>query len=420
MRDSEKNVFDILTVGAGPAGMCAAIFAARSGASVGIVERNGRDRPGKKLAITGKGRCNVTNECDRDVFLASVRTNPRFLYSAFAAFPPSDVISFFESAGVPLKTERGRRVFPQSDRARDVVDALVREADAAGVKRIGEKVTGICEDGGLFKISGSSGDGPLTARRVILATGGRSYQLTGSDGSGYRLASQLGHRIVEPRPSLVPIICRGDLCARMMGLSLKNVALTLFDPSGKRVYEDFGEMLFTHFGISGPMALSASCYIRGNAGAGWRVSIDLKPALNESMLDARILSDFSGELNRDLVNSLSGLLPSKMIEPFVELSGIPPHKKVNSVTREERASLVRLFKNFELQIAGLRPIDEAIVTSGGVDVAEIDPKTMESKLVPGLYFAGEIIDVDAFTGGYNLQICWSTGKLAGVSAAASL
>ena len=417
MRENGKTDCDLLIVGAGPAGMCASVFAARAGASVILAEGNGRDRPGKKLSITGKGRCNITNECDRDVFLSSVSRNPRFLYSAFAAFPPSEVMDFFENAGLPLKTERGRRVFPQSDRAQDVVAALVREMDAAGVVRIGGKVSSIAQTGDGFEAEFSSRQKPLTAKKVILATGGKSYQLTGSDGSGYRIAEDLGHRIIEPKPSLVPVICKGPLCRSMMGLSLRNVTLSVFDPSGRRVFEDFGEMLFTHFGISGPLTLSASCFIHDAEKGGWRASIDLKPALSESVLDARILSDFSGELNRDFSNSLSALLPSKMIDPFISLTGIPPSRKVNSITREERARIVRLMKNFELEIAGLRPIDEAIVTSGGVDVSEIDPKTMESKLVPGLYFAGEIIDVDAFTGGYNLQIAWSTGKLAGTAAA---
>ena len=406
---------DILIVGAGAAGMCAAVFAAREGARVTVAERNGKDRPGRKLAITGKGRCNLTNLCDRDTFMSSVMRNPRFLYSAFASFPPEAVMSFFEDAGVPLKVERGRRVFPESDRAQDVVAALQSQMKAAGVRTVGGKVTRIEKKEDVFE--STIQDGPvIRSRSVIIATGGRSYQLTGSDGNGYRLAEAFGHKIIEQRPSLVPIICRGDVCRRLMGLSLKNVTLTVYDPEGKQVFEDFGEMLFTHFGISGPLTLSASCFIRDGE-PGWKAVIDLKPALTESMLDARILSDFSGELNRDFSNSLSGLLPAKMIVPFVELSGIPAARKVNSITREERARLLRLFKHFELDIAGLRPIDEAIVTAGGVDVREINPRTMESKLEEGLYFAGEIIDVDAYTGGYNLQIAWSTGRLAGISAA---
>ena len=394
--------------------MCAAYFAARQGADVTVFERNGKKRLGRKIGITGKGRCNLTNNCDAREFLANVPRNPKFLYSSVAAFPPAKVMEWFESAGVPLKTERGNRVFPVSDRATDISSALSRMILDAGVRVTEAKIVSVTATDGGFEI----GDGKrvFSADRVIIATGGASYPATGSDGSGYLLAAALGHSVIPPRPSLVPITCIGGDCADMQGLSLKNVGFSVEDPSGKKVYEDFGELLFTHFGISGPVVLSASACLGDISGGGFSAVIDLKPALDEKTLDKRIISDFSAGLNRDFSNSLSGLLPSGMIPVFIRRSGIAPDRKVNTVTKEERRRLVSLFKRFEIGLRDFRPVEEAVITRGGVDVREIDPRTMESKPVPGLYFAGEIIDVDGFTGGFNLQIAWSTGHSAGVAA----
>ncbi|MCQ2427401.1 MAG: NAD(P)/FAD-dependent oxidoreductase [Clostridia bacterium] len=391
--------------------MTAAIFAAENGAEVTLFERNGRDRLGRKLGITGKGRCNLTNECG---------INPRFLYSAFNFCSPADVMSWFEGMGVPLKVERGRRVFPVSDKATDIVLTLKSRILALGIKIEGATVTSVEHDGEEFSVVHSKGCDPF--EKVIIATGGKSYQTTGSDGLGYGLAEELGHTVTPLRASLVPLVCKGELCRSMMGLSLKNIAFSVRDNrTGGIVYEDFGEMLFTHFGMSGPVVLSASAVIgEGLTADRYTALIDLKPALDRKMLDSRLLSEFSQNPNRNYSNSLSSLLPQKMIQPFAVKSGISPDKKVNSVTREERERIIDLLKCFDIPITGLRPIDEAIVTSGGVSVKEISPKNMESKLVPGLYFAGEIIDVDAYTGGYNLQIAWSTGRLAGAAAAQSL
>jgi len=414
---SEHSKNRVAVIGGGPAGMTAAIFAAQNGADVTIFERNGKNRLGKKLAITGKGRCNITNDCQRDEFLANVPRNPRFLYSAYFSFPPQDVMAMFEDLGVPVKVERGKRVFPVSDKAQDVVNALMKKLNRENVKICPAYVEGveIVENGFIVKGREKS----YEADRVILATGGMSYQVTGSDGSGYEIAASLGHTVTPIKPSLVPMVCQGKLCPSMMGLSLKNINLSILDneKNGSTVYEDFGEMMFTHFGLSGPVVLSASAYLDDVKPGRYVAEIDLKPALNEEMLDSRILSDFSKELNKDYSNSLSALLPSKMIEPFVALTGISPARKVNAITKEERRKIVTTMKHFRIPISGLRPIDEAIITSGGIDVKEIDPKTMESKLIPGLYFAGEIIDVDAYTGGFNLQIAWSTGRLAGEHAA---
>ena len=397
--------------------MTAAIFAARAGASVTLYEKNGTGRLGRKLGITGKGRCNLTNECGIDDFLQNVSTNPRFLYSAFTSFPPVDVMSWFESLGVPLKTERGRRVFPVSDKAPDVVFALTRELKRSGAEIVGTQVLSVepCAEG--YRVI--TGEGDFLYRSVIIATGGKSYSVTGSDGSGYRLAGSLGHTLTPPVPALVPLVAGGGICARLQGLTLKNIAFTVRRISdGRAVYEDFGELLFAHFGLTGPVVLSASSVINREIAPGvFRAEIDLKPALEPAVLDARLLSDFSSSLNRNFSNSLSALLPSKLIPVFIERTGIGPDRKVNSITRAERERILGLLKCFDLKIDALRPIDEAIVTSGGISVKEIDPKTMGSKLCEGLYFAGEIIDVDALTGGYNLQIAWSTGRLAGLSAA---
>ncbi len=421
----------VLVVGAGAAGMMAAVAAAQTLRAAGepdggvlLTERG--DRPGRKLRITGKGRCNVTNDCDREEFLRHVMTNPRFLYSALSAFDTQDTRTFFEECGVALKVERGRRVFPVSDRAGDIVDALARACRASGVRSEAGRVTGLLRTEGADsapRIAGVRvGERLLPADTVVLCTGGCSYPITGSDGNGYRLAESVGHTVLPPAPSLIPIVCDGDLCRRMMGLSLRNVRLRVLDTAqGNRVvYEDMGEMLFTHFGVTGPLVLTASAHMTDAAGvrAGrYRLRIDLKPALDEAALDARIQSDFARYPNRDFINALSDLLPQKAIQPVAELSGIPFRKKVNAVTREERRALADVLKELELQPVGFLPLAEAIVTRGGVDVREVNPRTMESKRCPGLYLAGELLDVDATTGGYNLQIAFSTGHLAGESAA---
>ena len=404
----------VAVVGGGAAGMMAAISAANMGANVTLFERN--DRLGKKLRITGKGRCNVTNDCDRDTFLSNVPTNPRFLYSALASFTTADTKAFFENLGVPLKTERGNRVFPVSDKAIDVVVALKDAVRDAGVKVINERVTSLLlRDGAVCGVYTSR---PYDFERVIVCTGGKSYPLTGSDGDGYKLAVQAGHSVTKLLPSLVPIICKGNDHRAMQGLSLRNVGLTIKDnATGKAVYRDFGEMMFTHFGLTGPMILSASAHLPDIAPDKYTAYIDLKPALDEKTLDARLLSDFAKYQNKDFANSLGDLLPQKMIEVIVARSGIDPHKKVNSITAEERRALVLLLKGFSMPLQGFRPIDEAIVTKGGVNVSEIKPASMESRIVSGLYFAGEVLDVDAYTGGFNLQIAFSTGHLAGESAA---
>lgn len=405
----------VAVVGGGAAGMMAAIFAARNGAEVTLYERN--DRMGKKLRITGKGRCNVTNDCDLNEFLANVPTNPRFLYAALSAFTTSDTMDFFEEAGVPLKTERGKRVFPVSDRAADIVAALERKCREYGVHILHRRVQNIVEENACVRaVQTSEGCDPYDA--VILCTGGRSYPTTGSDGDGYRFAERLGHTVTAIKPSLVPLIADGRLCASLQGLSLRNVRLTVYDSARKKaVFEDFGEMMFTHFGLTGPLVLSASAHLSDICPDKYEAQIDLKPALDEKTLDARIRSDFEKYKNRDFINALDDLLPQKLIEPFVGLTQIDPRKKVHSITREERERMVKLLKGFRVKLVGFRPINEAIITRGGVSVKEIDPKTMASKRVKGLYFAGELIDVDAYTGGFNLQIAFSTAVLAGTSAA---
>ena len=405
----------VAVIGGGAAGMMAAIKAAENGAEVTLIERN--DRPGKKLRITGKGRCNVTNACDTKEFLNHVPTNPRFLYSALSCFSTEDTVAFFEEAGVPLKVERGRRVFPVSDRAEDIVNALVKRVKAAGVRIVTGRVDALeARDGAICGCR--IGQRLMEADAVIIATGGRSYPGTGSDGDGYRLAGELGHNVTPLIPSLVPLTSKSRICPSLQGLSLRNVALKVTDTTtGKTAYEDFGEMMFTHFGMTGPMILSASAHLSELSAGRYEAHIDLKPALDEKTLDARILSDFAKYANKDFINALSDLLPAKLIPVVVGLTGIDERKKVNSVTKEERGVLVRTVKDLRIRIDGFRPIAEAIVTKGGIDVKQIDPKTMESKLVSGLYFAGEVIDVDAYTGGYNLQIAFATGALSGQSAA---
>ena len=403
----------VLVLGGGPAGMMAAIAAAENGAACALLEPN--SRLGKKLNITGKGRCNLTNNCDTQELMRHVPQNGRFLYSAFSKYDSRDVMALFEALGVPLKTERGNRVFPASDRAFDISAALERHLEDLQIPWIRDRGAAlILRDGAAAGVRGERG--VYTAPCVVVATGGVSYPLTGSTGDGYRLARAAGHTIVPPRPSLIPLVERGTLCAGMQGLSLRNVTLTAYEGE-KKIYQDFGELLFTHFGLSGPLVLSASAHMRRLGEVTYRVEIDLKPALDEQTLGRRLLADFEKYHNSDFCNALGDLLPRKMIETVVTRSGIPPHSKVHSITREQRRGLVHLLKHFSVDIAGARPVEEAIVTSGGVAVEEINPSTMGSKLVPGLFFAGEVLDVDAYTGGFNLQIAWSTGHLAGESAA---
>lgn len=425
----------VIVIGGGAAGMMAAIAAADAGNRVCLIEKN--EKLGKKLFITGKGRCNVTNAADMETFFANVCANPKFLYGAFYGFDNKAVMEFLERAGCPLKTERGERVFPVSDHSSDVIAALQRElkkrrveillnTEAAGLVTA-EAGSGSADEEGDGKVvekdsnSGSfvraegvrlRGGNVLPADGVIVCTGGLSYPSTGSTGDGYRFAAETGHKIVAQRPGLVPFEVRETWCRELMGLSLKNVSLGLF--SGKKeLYRDFGEMLFTHFGVSGPLALSASSYYR--SGEEVRILIDLKPALTEEQLDKRLLRDFEENQNRQFKNALGGLFPVRLIPVMVTLSGIPPEKRVNEVTRAERLGFVRLIKNLPLTVAGTRDFAEAIITRGGVSVKDVNPSTMESKRVRGLYFAGEVLDVDALTGGYNLQIAWSTGHLAGHS-----
>ena len=401
----------ICIIGGGAAGMMAAGTAALYGGDVTIFES--MTHLGKKLAITGKGRCNVTNACTVNEFLDNVTKNPRFLYGALSAFSTEDTMNHFEALGVPLKIERGKRVYPTTDRAKDIVDAMRKYSSAARI--IYKKVTGLKKDDNGYTVT--TADQTYQFDKVIIATGGKSYPLTGSDGSGYRLATKLGHHLTEIIPSLIPLESDSPLCPEMQGLSLKNVGIKIVDSTNQVIYTDFGEMMFAHFGVTGPVILSASAHLRNIDISTLTLSIDLKPALDEQTLDARLLSDFKAKSNKDLINAMGALLPSKMIEPFIRCTGIDERKKINSITKEERHRILSLFKDFRIPLKCFRPISEAIVTSGGIDTKEISPKTMESKLVPGLYFAGEVIDVDAYTGGFNLQIAFSTGYLAGKSAA---
>lgn len=401
--------FDVTIIGGGPAGMFAAITAAQRGKSVLLLERN--DRLGKKLLITGKGRCNVTNDCDSAEILQNIPRNGRFLYSAMTEFPPKRIMEFLENAGCDLKTERGNRVFPVSDRSQSVLEALQKEmrrlnltVRTARAKRIitGEQgVTAVETDRGVFETS-----------CVILATGGVSYPTTGSTGDGYAMAKALGHTIIDPQGSLVPLETTGNDCPDMQGLALRNMAVKLVNAKNKVLYKDFGELLFTHFGVSGPTVLSASCHLKGD---GCRLIIDLKPALDEGKLNDRILRDLEMYQNRAMENALTDLLPRSMIPVVLRRLDIDPQMQANSLTKQKRRALVELLKAFSVEIVGKRPVAEAIITSGGIKTSEIDPKTMESKLVPGLYFAGEIIDCDAYTGGFNLQIAWATAYAAGMS-----
>ena len=395
--------------------MMAAYAAAASGAQVLLLERN--QKLGRKLYITGKGRCNLTNDCAPRAVLDNIPHNSRFVTSAVTRFPPEEVKAFFEGLGVPLKTERGNRVFPRSDRAADIIDALLLALRRRRVEIVQDRATGIrTADGVIAGVEAEHGFHPCKA--VVVATGGVSYPLTGSTGDGYELARALGHTVVPPKPSLVPLAAEGELCARMQGLSLRNVAIKVKDGKKKVVYQEQGELLFTHFGLSGPLILSASAHMRAFEKEHYHVLIDLKPALDEQKLDARLLRDFSENANRAFHNVLEGLVPRLMVPVLVELSGIPAQEKVNSITKQQRRRLLELLKGLRIDIQGPRPVEEAIVTSGGVKVSEVDPGTMASKKAPGLFLAGEVLDVDAYTGGFNLQIAWSTGKAAGEGAAA--
>ena len=402
--------YDGIIIGGGPAGMFAAITAAQNGARVLLLERN--DRLGKKLLITGKGRCNVTNDCTSQEILQNIPRNGRFLYSAMTAFPPEKIKAFFEDRGCPLKTERGNRVFPVSDKAISILECLQKELRRLGVTVKTARVRNILvQDGHVTGVK--TQNETIPANWVILATGGASYPTTGSTGDGYAMAEQLGHTIVPAEGSLVPLETAGTDAQDMQGLSLRNCGVKLLNAKGKVLYKDFGELLFTHFGVSGPTVLSASCHLKGE---GCRLVIDLKPALEENKLDDRIQRDLELYKNRSMENALTDLLPRSMIPVVLRRLEIDAQMQANSLTRQKRRALVELLKAFSVEITGKRPVAEAIITSGGVKVAQIDPKTMESKLVGGLYFAGEIIDCDAYTGGFNLQIAWATAYVAGLAA----
>lgn len=416
---SDKQ-YDTLIIGAGAAGLMAGIQAAGRGKQVLILEK--MERPGRKLLITGKGRCNVTNCCTVEDFMLNVLSNKRFLYSSLNALNPYEVMGFFEDCGVALKVERGERVFPVSDRSADIVDALVNKAQQSGCRItracVKELILDTNSEGKLSVYGVITEDGQtIHASSVIVATGGKSYPATGSTGDGYRLARQAGHKVTPLRPSLIPLVCKEKTCRDMMGLSLKNVVLKVVDTrSGKEVFSELGEMLFTHFGVSGPLVLSASCHMQPDKNGSlehYKLYIDWKPALSHQQLDARILRDFEQFINKDFINSLGLLLPKKSIQIIASLSGIPFDTKINQITKAQRTALVDIIKAMPLTPTAFRPIEEAIVTAGGVDVSQINPKTMESKLASELYFAGEVLDVDGYTGGFNLQIAFSTGFAAG-------
>ena len=407
-------MIEVVVIGGGAAGMMAAITAARQGAQVTLLEPN--ERLGKKLNITGKGRCNVTNDCDQETLMANIPGNGRFLYSALNRFTPQDTMAFFEALGVPLKVERGNRVFPVSDRSFDISGALERELRRLKVRILRERAAEVTVENG--RVTGVRSDRQHhPADTVVLATGGVSYPGTGSTGDGYAMAAELGHTIVAPRGSLVPLESGDADCAAMQGLSLRNVEATVLNGKNKPVFREFGEMLVTHFGVSGPLVLSASAHLRRWDKEQYRLSIDLKPALDEQKLDSRILRDIGENPNRDMANILAGLVHRSMVPVLLRRLALPEGEKANSLTKEQRRALVQELKHFTVTLTGPRPVAEAIVTAGGVRVGEVVPGTMASKLVEGLYFAGEVLDVDAYTGGFNLQIAWATGYLAGLSAA---
>ncbi|MBR0354268.1 MAG: NAD(P)/FAD-dependent oxidoreductase [Oscillospiraceae bacterium] len=412
MNQTASNTADLVVIGGGAAGlMCAATASAR-GLRVTVIDPN--QKLGRKLRITGKGRCNLTNNCDVKTLLANIPGDGRFLYSALNRLPPEAVMAWFEERGLPVKTERGSRVFPCSDRADDVADTLLRECRTYGVSFVcGRAKALLTADGEICGVV--TDGGTIACRAAAVCTGGLSYPLTGSTGDGYRFARSFGHTVVEPQASLVPLESGDDWCAEMQGFSLKNVTLSAFEDE-KLIYRELGEMLFTHFGVSGPLVLSASAHMRHMDSRKYRLEIDLKPGLDEKKLDARLLRDFEKYANREFKNALVDLAGHSMIPVLIRLSEIPPDTKVHDLTREQRQRLLRLLKAFPVSISGKRPIDEAIVTAGGVNLKEIDPRSMESKLIRGLYFAGEVLNLDAYTGGFNLQIAWSTGYCAGLAA----
>lgn len=405
---------DVIVIGGGAAGCMAALAAAEKGASVTLLERN--PKLGRKLYITGKGRCNVTNDCTAAEVLQNVPHNSRFLTSAVTRFPPEQVKRFFEERGVPLKTERGNRVFPQSDHAADIIDALLLALHRARVSIVQDRASALRLDGETMRgVEGEHGFYPC--RAVVVATGGVSYPLTGSTGDGYTLARALGHTVLPPKASLVPLVAEQPFCAQMQGLSLKNVAIRVRTEKKKTIFAEQGELLFTHFGLSGPLILTASAHMRDYEKEHYSILLDLKPALDEEKLDKRLLRDLEENANRNFQHVLEGLAPRLMVPVLLDLTGIPGDVKANSVTRPQRRRLLETLKCIRIDIAGPRPVEEAIVTSGGVKVSEINPTTMESKKVRGVFFAGEVLDVDAYTGGFNLQIAWSTGRAAGHGAA---
>lgn len=403
----------IIIIGGGAAGLIASATAAKRGEDVTVIEKN--SRPARKVMITGKGRCNVTNACfDLDDLINSVVTNKRFMYSAFSSFMPYDTIALIEEMGVPTKIERGNRVFPESDKAVDIVDALVKNAKQSGVKFVEGTVTSFNTENNVIK-SVNLADGTIVdGDAFAICTGGLSYQSTGSTGDGYRLAESVGHSVTDIEPALISLVASNGFVPKLQGLSLRNISIKLLDGE-KEIYSDFGEMLFTHYGVSGPVILSASSHMTHPKEHNYKIVIDLKPALDEQTLDKRIQRDFAENTNKDFINSLSKLLPNKLIPVIVKLSGIEPSEKVNQITKPQRQNLVHLLKNFTVNISDFRPINEAIITSGGVDVKEINPKTMGSKIIDNLFFAGEVIDVDAYTGGFNLQVAFSTGYLCGMN-----
>lgn len=402
----------VIVVGGGAAGLMAAITAAQNGANVIIIEKN--EKIGRKILITGKGRCNITNFCDNDEFISNIPTNPRFMYSAINAFATYDTIAFFEELGVSTKVERGNRVFPVSDKASDVADALRKSALDSGCKIITDTVVALLHQDGRV-VGVKTEKQKYYSDRVIVCTGGKSYPKTGSTGDGYKFAKSVGHKVVSPIASLVPLVSDDASCKALQGLALKNVAVSVYDNNdGKEIYSDFGELIFTHFGLSGPTVLSASAHMKDINKTSYTVHIDMKPALDEKTLDKRLLKDFAKFINKDICNSLFELMPKSLIPVVLDICNIDPHTKCNSITQKQRESIVNTLKDFTVKVKGFRPIDEAIITCGGVSVNEIDPKTMKSKIADNLYFAGEVIDVDAYTGGFNLQIAFSTGYLAGL------
>ncbi len=422
----------VAVIGGGASGLMCACTAEECGADVTLFEKNKSDKVlksenrfdnaylGKKLLITGKGRCNVTNDSDINTFMKNVPTNPKFLYAAISAFPPEKTMEFFEKNGTKLKTERGNRVFPQSDKSVDILNVFKKKIKETGVKVVNQKVVSVEKKDGFFVLL-TDGKQKYIFDKCVICTGGMSYKGTGSDGDGYKFAKKFGHTVKPLSPSLVPMECKEkELCKSLSGLTLKNVDFSVYDtakPKGKPLFSERGEMLFTHFGISGPLVLSASAHIKNPENNAYRADIDLKPALSEEKTDEKLVILFSEKSNTNISNALSGMLPKSLVKPFCDYCGVPPYEKANSVSREERKTIARAFKKFSLEISAFRPIDEAIITSGGVDVKEINPSTMESKLEKDLYFAGEVIDVDAYTGGFNLQIAFCTAYLAAKSAA---